>query len=185
MELMIVVAIIGIISSIAIPSFSRYQNRSKFAEAYTNLRALASAQEAGAAVNGEYMATSTSWPGGGLGKAKRDSSIMKQKFGSIGWAPEGDVYFDYDTATAVSAGTNCAVYPTAYTATAYGDVDGNGYVSLVKYVHPGDEGDPVNSSCDSLIDFGAKGVAVNVIPADENGTLLVNQVVRIMGSDPF
>jgi len=182
---MIVVGIIGLISSIAIPSFSRYQNRSKFAEAYTNLRALASAQEAGAAASGQYMATSTSWPGGGLGKAKRDSSILTEKFGSIGWAPEGDVYFDYDTATNVSAGANCAGFPTAFTATAYGDVDGNGFVSVVKYVHPGNIANPLGSSCDSLLDFGAQGVAVNVIPADSNGTLLVNQVVRIMGSDAF
>ena len=37
-ELMIVVAIIGILAAIAVPSFVKYQNTSKRAEAYVNLR---------------------------------------------------------------------------------------------------------------------------------------------------
>ncbi|MCH7600582.1 MAG: prepilin-type N-terminal cleavage/methylation domain-containing protein, partial [Myxococcales bacterium] len=39
-ELMIVVAIIGILASVAIPSFSRYQNRARRSEALANLSSL-------------------------------------------------------------------------------------------------------------------------------------------------
>jgi type IV pilus assembly protein PilA len=45
-ELMIVVAIIGILAAIAIPNFIRFQARSKQSEAKTNLKALFTAQKA-------------------------------------------------------------------------------------------------------------------------------------------
>jgi type IV pilus assembly protein PilA len=45
-ELMIVVAIIGILAAIAIPNFLRYQLRSKFAELRTNVEALRKSEEA-------------------------------------------------------------------------------------------------------------------------------------------
>ena len=44
-ELMIVVAIIGILAAIAIPNFLRYQLRSKFAELRTNVEAIRKSQE--------------------------------------------------------------------------------------------------------------------------------------------
>jgi len=44
-ELMIVVAIIGILAAIAIPNFLRYQLRSKFSELRTNVEALRKAEE--------------------------------------------------------------------------------------------------------------------------------------------
>jgi len=182
-ELMLVVAIIGVMSSVAIPSFVRYQNRSKFAEAYVNLRALAGAQQATVAATNTYLATSTSWPGTGLGKNKRNSEILEDKFGHIGWSPEGDVYFDYSTATADS-GVNCDGEPTAFTATAYGDLDGNGYVSMVKFVHPGDETNPAITSCDSLISP-AGGLASSSTPVDGNGNSVYNAVGRVMGTDTF
>ncbi|HZI16937.1 MAG TPA: prepilin-type N-terminal cleavage/methylation domain-containing protein [Myxococcus sp.] len=45
-ELMIVVAIIGILAAIAIPNFIRFQARSKQSEAKTNLKAIFTAQKA-------------------------------------------------------------------------------------------------------------------------------------------
>ena len=45
-ELVIVIAIIGILAAIAIPNFTRYQLRSKSAEASVNLKAIALAEEA-------------------------------------------------------------------------------------------------------------------------------------------
>ncbi|MBN9683154.1 prepilin-type N-terminal cleavage/methylation domain-containing protein [Corallococcus sp. NCSPR001] len=45
-ELMIVVAIIGILAAIAIPNFMRFQAKSKQSEAKTNLKALYTAQKA-------------------------------------------------------------------------------------------------------------------------------------------
>ena len=45
-ELMIVVAIIGILAAIAIPNFVKYQLRSKFSEASSNIEGLRKAEEA-------------------------------------------------------------------------------------------------------------------------------------------
>ncbi len=45
-ELMIVVAIIGILAAIAIPNFIKYQLRSKFSEASSNIEGLRKAEEA-------------------------------------------------------------------------------------------------------------------------------------------
>jgi type IV pilus assembly protein PilA len=54
-ELMIVVAIIGVLASIAIPNFIKFQAKSKQAEARTNLKALAQAEMTAIASNGAYM----------------------------------------------------------------------------------------------------------------------------------
>jgi type IV pilus assembly protein PilA len=45
-ELMIVVAIIGILAAIAIPNFIRFQARSKQAEAKTNMKAIFTGERA-------------------------------------------------------------------------------------------------------------------------------------------
>ncbi len=55
-ELMIVVAIIGILAAIAIPNFLRYQAKSKQSEAKTNLGALGTTAEAYRAENDTYVA---------------------------------------------------------------------------------------------------------------------------------
>lgn len=56
-ELMIVVAIIGILAAIAIPNFLNYQCKAKQSEARSNLAALAVAQEAYFAENSTYAST--------------------------------------------------------------------------------------------------------------------------------
>ncbi len=53
-ELMIVVAIIGILAAIAIPNFIRFQARSKQSEAKTNLKALFTAQKSWFAEKDRY-----------------------------------------------------------------------------------------------------------------------------------
>ena len=54
-ELMIVVAIIGILAAIAIPNFLRFQLRSKTGEAKTNLAAMRTAEEGYFAEYGVYV----------------------------------------------------------------------------------------------------------------------------------
>jgi type IV pilus assembly protein PilA len=63
-ELMIVVAIIGILAAIAIPNFLRFQAKSKQAEAKTNLGALGTSAESYRAEKDTYRAslwTDLSW----------------------------------------------------------------------------------------------------------------------------
>jgi type IV pilus assembly protein PilA len=86
-ELMIVVAIIGILAAIAIPNFLKYMCKSKQAEAKTNLGAIFTSEEA---YRAEYDRYSTS-------------------FGEIGWEPRGTTRYIYSaTATAASSFTGQA-----------------------------------------------------------------------------
>ena len=55
-ELMIVVAIIGILAAIAIPNFLQFQLRSKTGEAKTNLAAIRTAEEGYFAEFNNYVA---------------------------------------------------------------------------------------------------------------------------------
>lgn len=53
-EVMIVVAIVGILASIAVPNFQRFQSRTKQAEAKTNLRAIYSGERSAYAERNRY-----------------------------------------------------------------------------------------------------------------------------------
>ena len=139
-ELMIVVAIIGILASVAIPSFLNYQLTSKRAEAYANLSALAKAQKSYYAEYNTFVAVAAE-PAGTLGVAPttttRDSTPIDAAFALVGWAPEGDVFFDYDTNTpAFPLFGTCGGPGASFTSTAYGDLDGDGFLSVLVYTHP-------------------------------------------------
>ncbi len=72
-ELMIVVAILGILAAIAIPNFMRFQAKSKQSEAKTNLGAIGTAAEAWRSETDTYIATPA----------------------QLGWAPQGSTRFGY------------------------------------------------------------------------------------------
>ena len=156
-ELMIVVAIIGILAAIAIPNFIKYQLRSKFSEASSNLEGLRKAEEA--LRQGERNITvsgtlDTNYAPGqywnlqaatlpkvnqakpGTSKIPWDSTETAIA-NAIDWQVEGATYFQYQ----VVAGTACPGVPKAsesgicYSAGAVSDIDGdttNGEVALVK-----------------------------------------------------
>jgi type IV pilus assembly protein PilA len=84
-ELMIVVAIIGILAAIAIPNFIRFQARSKQAEAKTNLKAIFTGQKS-------YYA-----------EKDRFSTLT----GDIGFAPERGNRYGYKLDSTASAAGNC------------------------------------------------------------------------------
>jgi type IV pilus assembly protein PilA len=129
-ELMLVVAIIGILAAIAIPSFVNYQLKSKRSEAFSNLQAIATAQNSYFAANGVYLDTGTAFPGM-IGTNKRIwDAASAMAFDAIGFAPEGNVYFDYGT---FSTGCPCV---TCFTAAAYGNIDGDMNASVLLFVHP-------------------------------------------------
>jgi prepilin-type N-terminal cleavage/methylation domain-containing protein len=148
-ELMIVVSIIGVLAAVAIPSFARYQLKTKRSEAMTNLASLGKAQKAYFAETGKFWWT-LSEPFGSTGvlpnTAKRDSQGVANAFAAVGWFPDGDVWYDYDTNTPDAGAGGCACTDNCFTAAAYGDLEGDGNTSVVLYVHP----DPLGATCDAM-----------------------------------
>jgi type IV pilus assembly protein PilA len=130
-ELMIVVAIIGILAAIAIPNFLRFQLKSKSAEGKVNIAAIRTAQESYLAEFGSYVTTATPNPlVASLGTTKTAFlATPAADFDLLGWAPEGSVFFSYDTLSQVA--------PSAYTIEATADIDGDaafqswGYVKTI------------------------------------------------------
>jgi type IV pilus assembly protein PilA len=121
-ELMIVVAIIGILAAIAIPNFLKFQLKAKTSEGKTNLAAIRTAEESVFAEYGAYVSADTSPAVGGAvpGNNKApfvDTGAAGMNFDGLGWTPEGDVYFVYGVA-ANSTGV-------AFTASADANIDGD------------------------------------------------------------
>jgi type IV pilus assembly protein PilA len=85
-ELMIVVAIIGILAAIAIPNFLKYQAKSRQSEAKQNLGSIFTSQIAYYGENNTFGNT----------------------FASIGWGPEGTTRYAY-TVDVASAGSFSAI----------------------------------------------------------------------------
>ncbi len=139
-ELMIVVAIVGVLASVAVPSFVNYQLSAKRAEAFVNVSALAKTQKAYFAEFNAFVAAAPE-PGATTmelpGPVKRDVQALSAAFAEVGWTPEGDVYFDYDTVVNGFGGCACT---TCFTATAYGNLDNDATLSEIVYFHPDQTG---------------------------------------------
>jgi type IV pilus assembly protein PilA len=134
-ELMIVVAIIGILAAIAIPNFIRFQHRSRAGEGKINLAAIRTAQAAYQSEFGRYVSMASTpnavgvfGPGGLRGNQKVNWPACPNPitFGSpghcvIGWFPDGPTYYNYALAT--NATNN------SFTAHAESDLDGDGIVN--------------------------------------------------------
>ena len=119
-ELMIVVAIIGILAAIAIPNFMRFQLKAKSSEGKVNIAAIRTAQESYLAEFGSYVPALVS-PGEVPGAAKvpyANGAGEGLGFEKLGWSPEGRVFFQY------AVQTNEA--NTVYTISAAADIDGDG-----------------------------------------------------------
>jgi len=133
-ELMIVVAIIGILAAIAIPNFLRFQLRAKSSEGKTNLAAIRTAEEGYFAEFGTFIVSGAVPAAGIPGTSKKPWDVPNAGcpncFDTLGWSPEGDVYFQYDT-----VGTGAAP-ETVFTAHAVADIDGDGVNQEWGYVHP-------------------------------------------------
>jgi type IV pilus assembly protein PilA len=126
LELMIVVAIIGILAAIAIPNFLLFQLRSKTSEARTNLASIRTAEEGYFAEKGLFVAQPAPVPGGVLGPAPRQWTTGTS-FDELGWRPEGAVLFDY----AIQAPLG-----DSFAAEAEGDLDADATRSDFAYIHP-------------------------------------------------
>src|SRR5512137_2992310 len=99
-ELMIVVAIIGILAAIAIPNFLRYQLRAKFSELPTNVTAIHRGEMAlknSERNNGEYKGFITVPAAGTVGSAKLPwIGTDKAAVSDIDWLVEGATYGKYN-----------------------------------------------------------------------------------------
>ncbi len=156
-ELMIVVALIGTMAAIAIPNFMTYQARSRRAEGYSNLASLARSYVSYAAEKGAFpdMLATSGEPTlpkpsdyGGLGTKKMPwDAPTTSFFDVVGWQSEGSVYYSYDVNS--TTGCSCSL---CFTTTAHGDVDGDGFVSALMYVHPQrDSAGAVTGECPSRV----------------------------------
>lgn len=127
-ELMIVVAIIGILAAIAIPNFLRFQLKSKSSEGKVNIAAIRTAEESYLAEFGSYVGVTTPVPATIPGTAKA-SFQPAGNFNTLGWSPEGQVFFNY-------AVNYASATPSAYTITAAADIDGDTLNQVWGYVKP-------------------------------------------------
>lgn len=89
-ELMIVVAIIGILAAIAIPNFLKFQAKSRQSEAKSNLSGIATSEIA-------YFAEVQSW---GISNGNNGSFQM------IGWSPQGSTRYAYFLGQSNTAGVD-------------------------------------------------------------------------------
>lgn len=106
-ELMIVVAIIGILAAIAIPNFLQYQLKAKTSEAKTNIGSIRTSQEAFKAEH-DFYATCVNNPGLALTTAKQpwtNPGVATQGWLEIGYSPSGDVYYTYEVSSGGTVST--------------------------------------------------------------------------------
>ena len=106
-ELMITVAIVGILASMAIAGFKQYQYRSKRTEAMTNLEALPHKR---------------TW-----------DAVAQAEYSGLGYAPEGSVVYSYDV-NDLPGDCACAV-GSCFAASAVGDLDGDGSMAVIGYFY--------------------------------------------------
>lgn len=114
-ELMIVVAIIGILAAIAIPNFVAMQLKAKRSEVPSNVDGIKTSEVAYEAAFDEYL-DCTDKPGT-LTKAPVDWTVSGDNFSVIGWKPDGAIRGSY-------AVTNAGA--TDFLVTGRSDVDGDG-----------------------------------------------------------
>jgi type IV pilus assembly protein PilA len=184
-ELMIVVAIIGILAAIAIPNFLTYQLKSRQAEAKTNLQAIKTSEVAFQAERGCYIGIAVegvaapaagtktvpfTW-GGGLPPTAPGAlwctAVYGGWFADIGFKATGNVNYQYgvDSTVAPTVGTftgytpalSCPLAIAGTTAAALAVQ--NDFVAVAK---SNLDGDPLVSTWDSTVDHGANDCTTGV-----------------------
>jgi type IV pilus assembly protein PilA len=156
-ELMITVALIGVLAAVAIPNFVKYQARTRRSEGFTHVAGIARAYKGYYAEAGEYpdtLATTGSMPSlpdrvpPGTTKMQWDADT-ENFFKIVGWRPDGAIYYTYEIES--DCGSGCGP-DNCFTITAHGDVDGNAAVGAIMLVHPSrDSAGAVLASCGSAI----------------------------------
>ncbi len=133
-ELMIVVAIIGVLAATAIPAFQRLQMRSKSSEVKTNLVAIRTAEVGYRSEFGQFVAAQASPAsyGGNTAIEFTDTGPDGENFATIGWQPEGRVFFQYAVGISGDGG--------AFSIAAAADLDQDEVPQIWGYVMPDHNG---------------------------------------------
>lgn len=149
-ELMIVVAILGILAALAIPAFIGYVRRSKTAEATGNLNALfksaASYMSTERQSQGLLGTSSGAFCSVGPEAIAPTPKAEKQQYNAgssaqaLGFSIADFVYFGYGFTSADKCGWT-ANSPNVYTFTANGDLDGDGIFSTFELAAGTDKDD--------------------------------------------
>lgn len=181
-ELMIVVAIIGILAAIAIPNFLNFQLRSRAGEGKTNLAAIRTAEEGYSAEFSTYIAANeVPRADGALNGDKFNWPAAAGGFDIIGWAPEGEVYYNYDVAVGPpgcpAAGNPC----TQFAAEAGSDIDADTTVNYWGYIKPNTAGAGRATSSGTCV---ATGV-YNPITTGQDLLETVGPCTAVMGQSVF
>ncbi len=151
-ELMIVVAIIGILAAIAIPNFLRFQLKAKSAEGKTNLAAIRTAEEAFFAEYGNYVSSDPSPVAlDNNTKTAYSHAFADLGFDKVGWEPEGEVYFSYNVAILTSTGDQ-------FTAAAMADIDNDGTYQVWGYAKGGEDSKAYDGTSCARADLTAETV---------------------------
>jgi type IV pilus assembly protein PilA len=154
-ELMITVVLIGILAAIAIPNFLAYQAKSRRAEAYANVVAIATSELSYQAESDLYVDTGAFpdfTPYGGLGTHKMTwDAASVAEYSLLGWSPEGEVAYSYEVNAGLGAPCSCSL---CFTATAHGDVDGDGTRGAVMYVYPEETGGVITECPSGMFGYG-------------------------------
>jgi prepilin-type N-terminal cleavage/methylation domain-containing protein len=139
LELLIVLAVIGILSTTAITMFRENKFRSMRSEAMTNLATIGNLERGYYGEHGVFHAALPSPPSGIPGDKSNWDGIH---FDRLGFQTEG-VYYQYDVNSAAS-GCACA---NCFTASAWGNSDKDAILALVGLAH----GDGAGGFCPTLL----------------------------------
>ena len=124
---MVVVALISILVTIAVPNYQRFQLRAKASEAKHNLGALRECLETYYMENSSYVlcvlhpATVPS-----ANRVLWEDTVVPQGWIDIGFKPVGQIRYSYEVQAGPSGITN------SYIAIARGDLDGDGTQSVIQ-----------------------------------------------------
>jgi prepilin-type N-terminal cleavage/methylation domain-containing protein len=148
-ELMVVVAILGVLASVAVVAFRKYALRARVSEAYGMLGMIRMRQESyrsefsqycdvsSASHNGTEGSISSTWPSSAPGPTPTDwYTSLPAEWTQLGVRPSGSVYFRYDTVagnpgvspSVLGSDLNYGASPNQdawWAAHAYGDLDGD------------------------------------------------------------
>lgn len=128
-ELMIVVAIIGILAAIAIPNYIKYQLSAKRSEVNGAVDGIKNAEAKYDAEHDGYLnAAVQPRADGSLGKGQVAWVTTATDWISLGWAPDGNIRGNYLVAVTAASGSGVAE---TYTITGKSDVDDDGQLYTV------------------------------------------------------